>query len=153
MSDSKEEVLRTALQSVLAGLPEDYPSRYAELVKMSHVFHQEIAKSLEPAIAVQAKAAEVPDLAERRSQVTRLNEDLRRLHLALRCPKTQRPAILIADIRTNREGETEGLRFRLQVHGEAGKTFKSFSSNGLPPLDLMEDAVRIETFSRSLRKP
>ena len=41
---------------------------------MSHVFHEEIANSLEPAIAVEAKAAEVPDLAARRSLVTRLTK-------------------------------------------------------------------------------
>lgn len=147
------EQQRNVVQSLLKDQPGDYNERYDELLKLSHMVHQEMAKVLTPALNDYAQSRELPDLSSRRTFAAKLNEDLKRLHLAIRCTKTDRPAILIADWRNNRHGDVAALRFRLQVHGEMGNTYKTFTSNEMPEFDLMEDAVRIETLARSIRRP
>lgn len=148
MGDNQEEQRRKHIVALLQGLPTDYAARYAEITKISHLFHEAIAHSLEPALAKFADSNESDDLESRRRLVTTINEDLRKLHLAIRCPKTHRPAILIAD---SKDDHHKILRYRLQVHDDADGTVKTWTSREFPPLELMESQHRVENLSRLFR--
>jgi len=70
---------------------------------------------------------------------------LREIHLTIRDPKTDLPAVLLAD---SKNAENRRVtRFRLQVNYN-GKSVKTSVGRVLPDLDLMEDPPRRESFAR-----
>jgi len=113
--------------------------------QISHAFHQELAAALAPRLNAHLRSVPVGTYQEARTAASWLNHQLHTLHLCTRCPKTGRPAILLADIRG---GERDRPRWRFQARDETGVTARTASSSELPALELMEDPPRREGLSK-----
>jgi hypothetical protein len=144
---SKEQRRRLAIRALLEDLPSEYADRHADLTAISHIFHEELARSLQPGLAEDAQRLQTMNFNQRRKWVSDHNEDLRKLHLAFSCPRTKRPAILVVDAK---DSEHEHLRYRFQIY-DSGRAVKTFTSTSLPAIDIMEDDARIESFAHISR--
>jgi HEAT repeat protein len=103
---------------------------------------QEFAQRLTPLLNTHLRRAPQDTYIEKQAIASWVNAELRALGLAIRCPKTGRPAILIADIRS---GGAETSRFRLEVVNENGRRERTFTTaHNLPELELIEDSPRLE---------
>lgn len=74
-----------------------------------------------------------------------VNHVLRVLDLALRCPRTGEPAILVAE---DKDKSHPNSRFRFQGKGTKGKNLKTCPSVQLPDLQLIPAPVREEGSAR-----
>jgi len=122
-------------------LPGDYAARYKELQELSHEFRTEVARQLGPAMNAHLKKMPQDSYAEKQALASWVNGQLRALGLAIKCPKTGRPANLVADIK---QAGSDVSRFRLEIRDERGKKTRTFASRELPELELMEDEPRQE---------
>jgi hypothetical protein len=140
---------QAALKSLLAGLPETYPERYAALQKLRHAFHREIACSLEPVLNshVAGRPQNSPD--ERKELATWINQQLRDIGLAVQCPKTKHPASLIVDWQY--ADDPEITRFRFAFRSDSGRSCHGAARRELPYLQLTEHLPRIESLARFYR--
>lgn len=135
---------RATMRSTFERCPADYRQARGEATEIIHAFHDELARALTPrlngVIATMPKAA----LADRRALASWCNSELRELGLAIKCPRTGRPAILVADSRDGEQG-----RFRLQVRDERGTVHRTWTSSAptLPELELVRDVHRREAFA------
>ena len=129
-------------------LPKQYESAFARLQAASTTFHKELALAFEPLFNQKLREMPHDDLESKRRVCTWANEQLRMLGLTIRCPTTQRPAILVAI----GSGESENAgRFRLETRDPDGRVARTVSSADVPELNLMEQPVREESFARSYR--
>jgi hypothetical protein len=129
---------RKVIRELLEDLPDTYAARHGSLRQLSRIFHEEVGRRLLPMLI--SSAAELTDmnLDGRRAWASARNQDLKLLHLAFRCPRTGRPAALIADSKTSKH---DYLRYRLQIY-QGGRQIRTYTSCKLPPLDLVEDDLR-----------
>lgn len=132
VSGSIVEAFREGVASKLGDLPEDYPARRQVLAALHDVTRSTIAKALESVL--NDHAAEMPHATyeEKKELAKWVNAELRRFGLAIKCPKTGRPAILI--------GHATGVpgvgRFHIEVLGEEGVAKRTFTGVQLPKLEL-----------------
>ena len=126
----------------LQDLPADYEGRYQALKTFQNEIRTEVAVLLQPVLQEQAAAMPIDTYAEKQHVSTWVNSQLRELGLAIRCPHTGRPAILVADLR---DAETQSSRFRYAIRDERGRQTKTVSSKQLPDLELMADDPRQES--------
>ena len=136
-------------RGVLADLPEDYPVYFKAASELRHHFHTELAAGLQTRLNrhLQGMAQETYD--EKRALATWVNEQLRSLGLAIKCPKTGRPGSLLADFK---DSEGDVSRFRLEVRDEHGGKTRIVVGRHLAELELMEDAPRQEPLAGWARK-
>jgi len=152
MSEREEPAAKSALRDAIR-LEMDSAASYADArraaARLREDFYDEVARGVAPHL--NAAIAEMPcaTLEERRKLATWCNAELRQLGLAIRCPTTSKPAIMVADSR-----EMEHGRFRLQVRNERGDMMRTFtSSSTLPPaISLMQCRSRAEPFAREGQK-
>lgn len=84
---------------------------------------------------------------DRRALAAEVNRCLRSLSLAIKCPRTGRPAILVVDTADGDHADVS--RFRLQITDDLGKRRRTLTDINLPlPLSLMPASERIEGFRR-----
>jgi hypothetical protein len=145
LADTGADRWRTELRKQLARLPNDFASAKAGVEALSHAFHQEIAEALGPKLAAYLKTVPQATYENRKLLSSWCNHELHALHLCIRCPKTGRPSILVADIRGT---DDDTSRFRLQSRGEEGQAIRTYTSKELPYFELMEDPPRREGASR-----
>lgn len=89
-----------------------------------------LAKAVEPSLNAQLRSMPHTTYDDKREVAKWLNAELRQLGLAIQCPKTGRPAFLVAD-----PGGKPGIgRFQLEVTTETGKPHRSVSTASLPAL-------------------
>jgi hypothetical protein len=143
----QKDVFRRAF----AGLLED--KDYADLTKsatdVEHYFFRELAARLQPALNAYLQTRPSESYADKQDIASWVNNELHKHRLAIRCPKTGKPANLIADVQG---GEDSPSRFRLDVRGDDGNRVRTFSSRELFELELMEDALREEPLARKYRE-
>ena len=114
----------------------------AVVEEMSHAFHAEMAEAMTPLLKAKLESMPRSNYAERQELASWCNHELHQLRLCIRCPNTNRSAILVADIGGTGQ---EYSRFRLSVRDEAGHSHRTWSSKELPePFNLMEDSPRRE---------
>lgn len=145
MTEGDKEKWLRELRSRLAALPRDFADAKPIVEAMSRAFHREIAETLGPKLGVYLKTAPQATYEQRKLLSSWCNHELHSLHLCIRCPKTGRASILVADIRGNADDTS---RFRLQSRGEQGQTIRTYSSKELPHFELIEDPPRREGASR-----
>lgn len=133
-----EKVVADALRQ----LPQDYATCFEQLQQFQDRLRAEIAAAFQPILQQQAALLPLEAYADKQKIAVWVNSQLRELGLAIRCPQTGRPAILVADLR---DAETQSSRFRLAIRDERGRQTKTISSKGLPELILMPDAPRRES--------
>jgi hypothetical protein len=136
------------IEALFADLPESFTERIKAMDALRRAFYAELAKRLEPTLNAYAKDQPYTTLEERSELASWINNTVRQLGLALVCPKTQRPAILISDVTG---GSRQKLRFRFQTSEASGKRVRNGMSADLPDLHLMQAPGRIENFARGFK--
>lgn len=132
VSGSIVEAFRENVASKIGDLSGDYAARRGALTALHDVTRSTIANALEPALNEQAAAMPHATYEEKKDLAKWINAELRRFGLAIKCPKTGRPAILI--------GHATGVpgvgRFHIEVLGEEGVAKRTYTGVQLPKLEL-----------------
>jgi hypothetical protein len=129
---------KEATEALLKSLPESYAPLTAKLHEADCSFREAVGKRLEDALNRQV--AEMPQASydDKRALAKWVNAELRRFALALICPKTGRPAALVAD-----KGRTEKIgRFQFLSEAPDGRMVRAYSSATLPRLELIAPGER-----------
>lgn len=131
---------RRVLELLAATEPTEYPAFFDHLLALAVAVREELAARLSSRLAAQVRAMPHETYAEKQELAKWVNGQLRQLGLAVRCPKTGRPAILLAD----HGPDPEKGRFQVQTVHDRKRTL---SSVGLPefipmPADLRQDYVK-----------
>lgn len=146
----RQEEWVNGLRKVLREMPDDYCLAGDIAEQLRHLFHAELAEAIQPRLNAHLKQMPQSTLPERQALATWLHGQLHdRLGLAVRCPRTSHPALLITD---RVYADKDYLRWRLHVTDPAGGSTKTYLSSKLPELDLMENPPRKETFSKGSRR-
>lgn len=143
---SKELKWSSAIRDVLSELPVNYEESHRLLSAFRSVVLDEMAATLQPRLTKHLSQIPQETYVQKQAVASWVNHELRSLGLAIRCPKTGKPAILVADLRGD---DDSGSRFRLEIRADDGRRTRTYSSKELPALDLMADAVREEPFAKS----
>lgn len=135
---------RQAVSERVQQLPKAFDDAVLDLREIQHELRLGMADALTGLI--NAYAAEQPhdNYDERRKLASKINETLQGLGLALRCPNTGLPAILVVD---RPVAESEYTRFRFDVRKPQGGRMRTANSKTLPELTVIEDSPRIEPLS------
>jgi hypothetical protein len=141
---------QAALRSLLGDLPESYAERYAAIQKIRHAFHREMASAVEAPLNAHVAHKPQTKPEERKDLAGWINQQLRDIGLAVRCPKTGNPASLIVDWQYADDPEIR--RFRFAIRSESGKSCHTAARRELPYLHLTEHAPRIEPFAKYYRR-
>jgi hypothetical protein len=126
---------RTALQQLTLRLPSEFGAFREEAVELERVFLQLIAERLQNQFNHFLRQIPHETLEQKRNLAKFANAELQRLGLAIRCPKTGRSALLVAD----GYGDEVGGRFTLKIQLECGRETHRTHSYELPVLQLMAD--------------
>ena len=145
---NKEKRWTKEIGKLFASLPKDYPQARKAVGELSHSFHRGLADAIGPGFNAHLQTMPHDTYEEKQAISSWCNHELRNLRLAIRCPRTHRPAILLADLRGHDDGAS---RFRLEIRDERGRKIRTYSSSELPAVDLMEDPPRREGLSRRWR--
>jgi hypothetical protein len=131
------------LDALLASLPKDapYEMKAEKLAGLSHEVRQRIAAELGPALNIKAQAMPHHTYDEKKELARWVNDQLRRFDLAIKCPKTGQPSLLL--VMTGDHPEIG--RFVIEHKTPEGKRVRPVTSTKLPQLELMEAAPRRES--------
>jgi len=133
-----EQLLRSASES-------EYTVLYGHLDELGMLTRAEMAARLTPALNRMARTFDVGTYAKKQDVASWVNTQLRPLGLALRCPKTGLPAIIVADL----QGGIDDIgRFRLEVRDKGGKRKRTTSSKEWTDLEVIADIPRPEPFAK-----
>jgi hypothetical protein len=131
------------LDALLASLPKDapYEMKAEKLAGLSHEVRQRIAAELGPALNIKAQALPHDTYDEKKELARWVNDQLRRFDLAIKCPKTGQPSLLLV-----MTGDHPAIgRFVIEHKTPEGKRVRPVTSTKLPHLELMEAAPRRES--------
>lgn len=121
-----------ATEALLKTLPDGYRPLTGKLADIDRIFRGALAKRLEEALNQQVSTMPAARYDDKRVVARWVNAELRRFGLALVCPKTRRPSVLLAD-----PGGTPGIgRFQFQSETPEGRKVRAYSSALLPRLEL-----------------
>jgi len=128
--------LRTAWEAatdaLLKSLPDGYRPLADHLLDIDQSFKKRLPGRLEAALNEHVSGMPAATYDDKRALAKWVNAELRKLGLALVCPKTRRPAILLAD-----PGGIPGSgRFQFQSETPEGRKVRAYSSATLPRLEL-----------------
>jgi hypothetical protein len=125
-------------RTVLGPAAEDYGAVAGKLSDAHRGFRRAVAEVLEPALNAQAGATPHDTYDGKREVARWVNEELRGHGLAVKCPKTGQPALLVAD-----PGQDGGRgRFQFDILTAAGRRKRTLSSVELPRLELIDAITR-----------
>ena len=144
----KSRIIRGAnrIRAVLAkARPTGYLAAVTEAKELVSLTKQEIIARITPLLNAQVSAMPSENYGDKQKIASWVNGELRQLGLAIRCPKTNHPAILVADVRG---GEHEISRFRLEIRDDSGNRKRTWSSHSITELTLMEDSPREEPIAK-----
>lgn len=143
---NSEKSLIGGLRAILfesPNLPQEYGELINDLGRIRSAVTQQIGRQLESVMSDHWRSQPAETLEQKQEICKAANADLRRLGLAILCPKTNKPAILVADYR---EGDGSASRFRFQVEADSGGRTRTVASGTFPELKLIEAPVREEPF-------
>lgn len=127
--------------AMLGSLPGDYAVLAEALAAANHGLRRAIADRLQPALNAHVQAMPQGTHEEKQAVCKWVNAELRPFGLAVRCPNTGLPAILVAD---TQGADRSKSRFRFEIVNADGKKTRTFGKAQLPPLELIEDKPRVE---------
>ena len=93
--DPDEKRWREALTALLNDVPFDYPRRYQEFSALRESFYRQLAIGLAQPLRDYLSAMPQETFEKKAALAQQVNEELRRLGLALLCHRTYRPATAI----------------------------------------------------------
>ena len=132
------------IKQLIETLPADhYTDAYKAADELLTLTKQEVAQRLSAPFNAKIRSMPQDTYQQKKDLASWVNTELRNLGLAIRCPKTGNPAILIADVRGDAE---ETSRFRLEYTDERGKKVRSWTGYDLSglTLELRDDIPRKE---------
>jgi hypothetical protein len=135
VSESHLDEIKSQISSKLRALPHEFPVRRAVMRELHEVARELIAREFEACLNEEARSLPQSTYEEKKALAKWVNAELRELGLALRCPKTRRPAIL----RGNTVGHSDAGRFHLEITDERGIRRRTVNSSTLPSLELCPD--------------
>ena len=116
-----------ATEALLKTLPDGYRPLTGKLVDVDKTFRGAVARRLEEALNEQVSAMPAASYDDKRTLARWVNAELRRFGLALVCPKSRRPSVLLAD-----PGGTPGAgRFQFQSESPEGRKVRSLQLGGI----------------------
>lgn len=123
----------------------DYDRLIVELRELSELTRQEMAERLAPALTQRVKSMRQLTYEDKQRVATWINNEIRPLGLAVKCPATGQPGILIVDL-----GGAAGdvSRFRVESHDASGKRIRKFLAGELHTIDLVPAMPRGEGAAR-----
>ncbi len=138
VSGEIQEVFQREIASRLKGMADlSYDEARAVLLDFESSAREAIARALSPHFVYHVTFMPQETYDEKRELAKWVNGELRRFGVAIRCPKTDLPAFLVAD-----PGGRPGFgRFQLEVTLD-GKPHRSVSSGTLMHLSLMAAPVK-----------
>jgi hypothetical protein len=139
-SSTFDDRLRTLTELLAADRRSGYRALRSDLHHARELFHQLVAERFAPAFNTHLASMPRGSLQEKQALAVHANEELRRLGLAIKCPKTGQPAALQAD--TGRHPEAGRYRIAL-LAGEPTRK-KTTSSAELYTVELMARPDRRE---------
>lgn len=139
-----------AIQHLSRGLPVEYCRRLGAIAALRAAFHKEMATALEPSLNSFAQHQPHDSIEDRNALASRINGDLRAIGLTLKCPRTQRPGLLVIDRKDAEHPDVS--RFRVETLDDRGRRQRTFTSQSLPRFELMPDPVRSESLSKGFRR-
>ena len=138
-NDATIEKIASIIDKVAEGSFENATENAKILEKTART---QLAVKLTPIFKDFVKAAP-QDHEGRKIFASQVNEMLRSVGLAIECPKTHRPSILVADL-GGREGNIS--RFRLETRADKSRRVRTWGGSDLSGLNLMPDERRRESF-------
>jgi hypothetical protein len=131
---------RRVRELLAATEPTEYQAFFDHLLALAVAVREELATRLSPRLSAQVRAVPHDTYAEKQELAKWVNGQLRQLGLAVRCPKTGRAAILVADLGPN----PEKGRFQIQTVHDRKRTLSSVDlpDFSLMPADLRQDYVK-----------
>lgn len=137
-----------ALRSALDELPRDYRSRYKQVGALRHAILREFASAIQAPLNDYLQSLPQETVEEKRDIAKRVNSDLRKLNLSVRCPVTRLPATLVAEPgHLNRTS-----KFRFQSFDASGHRWQKGVSHKVPLLELIEAPPREESLAMRRRR-
>jgi hypothetical protein len=134
------------IDELFVGLSGTFEEQRRQCLVIKDAALSAMAKSLEQSMNEYLAQARQFTLDERRELAAELNRCLSECSLAIRCPRTGRPAILVVD--TLSADQPDVSRFRLQVRTVGGSRRTATWPTLQLPLELMPAGERIEGFRR-----
>jgi len=129
------ERFRKKVDEELKDLPQEFEERRAALRSMHEVSRSTIAAAFEEALNRKAQGMPRVNYDDKKVVASWVNDELRNLGLALRCPRTGDPALLRAN-----PGGANG-RFVIEVSDASGKRHHTATSVELPIFRLRPDRL------------
>ena len=114
-------------------MPHNYASFYESVSQLQHAVMSDIAKAMQQRLNNHVRELPQYSLEDKRNLSSTINQDLRGLHLCLKCPTTGLPATLIGSYR---DDEERSSRFRFNVQ-EQGRTVQKGVFHKLPDLEVI----------------
>lgn len=143
---------QSLINALLADAPADFVGRHAHFLKVKQALLEIMGSVLQTSLNEHFTRLPQSTLAERRELAAELNRCLKSLSLAIRCPRTDKPAILVVDTADREHSDIS--RFRLQITDDHGRQQRPVTWSELPAsLELMPAPIRIEPLSRERRPP
>ncbi|MCA9217362.1 MAG: hypothetical protein KDB27_30045 [Planctomycetales bacterium] len=149
--NARGEITRfeAAVDTFLGALTGDWKDVTDAIGAASGVLRDKAANRVEPVLNEYVRLQPQDSLEQKRALASLINERLQALGLAIRCPITNAPAIIVADQRSDSPNIS---RFRLRARKPGGGRTTHGVWRELPPLELMPDSGRVEPFAKWTQK-
>jgi hypothetical protein len=142
---SRRTELRHLLEADIRSL--SYAQAYQLATQWNQMFHEELAGVLAPFLNQQLRDTPQQTLPQMREVATSVNADMKQLGIAIRCPATGQPSVLVAETKSGTEANV--YRYRFQHTNGQGRPSRHSACRTLPELSLMPLPARIERFSKN----
>jgi len=119
-------------EALLRSLPRGYQPLTGKLLDVDKEFRAALAERLGDASSQRVGGLPAATYDDKRALARWVKTELRQFGLALVCPKTRRPAVLLADP----SGTRGAGRFQFQREAPEGRKVRAYSSATLPRLEL-----------------
>lgn len=139
-ADDRLQQFRQQIAERLAGDNLDAVAQKATTLR--HQFHAALAQNIEPLVNAYIASHSQRTDDQKQKLALGLNETLRELGLAMRCPNTGAPSILTVDRRASESNLSS--RFEFRARQQEGRRKRTASTVELKTVELMEDVPRKE---------
>jgi len=137
VSDPVVDRFKRSVGKELEDLPRDFDVRRSVARELQHATREAIARSIEPVLNDKVRSMPMATYEDKKALAKWVNAELNDLGLALRCPKTGRPAWLLGHA-----SGTPGVgRFHYELSDPREGHRRTVTSTALPHLELMPDRL------------
>lgn len=138
--DSLDPTLVGNNESLLGYLSPDFDAMLKQLTVTRNWFHDQLAQQLQAPLNNFAATMQTGSAAEKSYAASTINGIVKSLGLAVRCPITGRPALLVSDTQDSTHRSLS--RFRFETRNEDGTAKRSGACRNMPQLVLVQDHGR-----------